>query len=49
MTPAEYAKMIGCSPQYIHKVLKDGKKEKLPGVKGVKKYSRFYVLIVKDL
>lgn len=45
MTPAEYAKLAGCSLQNITKHLRK-KKPKLPGVISIKKYSRFYLLEV---
>lgn len=48
ITPAKYAQIRGCSVQYIHKVLKDGDLHLLPEVLSVKKYSRFYVLVVLD-
>lgn len=48
ITPAQYAKYRGFSPQYVHKILKDGKLELMPEVQEIKKYSRFYVLVVPD-
>lgn len=46
ITPQAYAKIYGCSVQYIHRLLKEEKISLLPNVLSVKKYSRFYVLIV---
>ncbi len=48
ISPHQYAKWKGCKVQYIHKLLLDGKIDKLPFVKEVKKYSRFYTLKVPD-
>jgi len=44
ITPAQYAKAKGCRVQYILKLLSDGKSVK--HVMEVKKFSRFYVLVV---
>jgi hypothetical protein len=46
LTPAAYAKIKNCSTQNITKHLRAN--NKLDGVIRVKKYSRFYVLIVDN-
>jgi hypothetical protein len=46
ITPEQYAEWKGCTVQNITKHLRNGKFEFLPEVKGVKKYSRFYTLVV---
>lgn len=46
ITPAQYAELRGCKPQYIHKLLIDERIDLLPHVKEIKKFSRFYVLVV---
>lgn len=46
ITPLQYAKIIGFTPQYIHKLLKDGRMDMLPHIIEVKRYSRFYLLVV---
>jgi len=44
--PIQYAKWYGCHKSYIHKILQEGKISRLPFVKRVKRFSRFYTLIV---
>jgi hypothetical protein len=46
ISPAEYAKLSDCSPQYIHRLLLAGDKKKLPHIKEIKRFSRFYTLRV---
>jgi len=46
VTPLDYARWRGCTLQNITKHLRKGNLAKLPGVLMVKKYSRFYVLVV---
>lgn len=46
LTPKEYACLYKCSPTYIRKMLIDDKLDKLPNVIEIKRYSRFYLLIV---
>lgn len=46
ITPAQYAKWYGSTPQYIHKLLKDERFDLLPNILRVKRYGRFYVLEV---
>jgi hypothetical protein len=48
VTPLQYSKYLGCSVQYIHKLLLRGQIGKLPNVIEVKRYSRFYLLVVPD-
>lgn len=48
ITPASYAKLRGCKPQYIHKLLFDERIDLLPHVIEIKKFSRFYVLVVPN-
>lgn len=47
MTPKEYSKKRGVSPQYIHRLLVNEMVDLLPDIVEIKKYSRFYVLLVK--
>jgi len=46
ITPLQYSKYLGCSAQNVSKHLRNGKMEFLPDVISVKRYSRFYLLIV---
>lgn len=49
ITPADYAQLYGtrdAKPQYIQRLLKEG--TPLPFVKEVKKFGRFYILVVPD-
>lgn len=46
ISPGQYAKWKGCKVQYIHRLLLKEQLDKLPFVKSVKKYSRFYTLQV---
>jgi hypothetical protein len=46
LTPKNYANLYGCDPCYIRKILKQGDGNSLPFVKEVKRFSRFYVLVV---
>lgn len=48
ITPHQYAKYLGCSESNVSKHLRNGKMEHLPDVIEVKRYSRFYVLVVLD-
>lgn len=48
ITPQKYAEWYGCTPQYIHRLLKEERLDLLPQILRVKKYSRFYVLEVPD-
>jgi len=44
ITPLQYAKTVGCTLQNVTKHLRKG--NHLDGVVKVKKFSRFYVLVV---
>lgn len=44
--PKEYAKWYGCSLQYIGKCIRNG--VELPYVLSIKKWSRFYLLVVPE-
>lgn len=44
ITPKEYAAMYGCHVSYIQRMLKKGKIDKLPHIKKVRKFSRFFTL-----
>lgn len=46
VTPKEYSKWYGCSLQYIGKCVRAGKV--LPYVESIKKWSRFYLLVVPE-
>ena len=46
ITPLQYSKYLGCSFSNVTKHLRNGKFEYLPDVIKVKKYSRFYLLVV---
>lgn len=46
ITPEQYAKYLGCSLSNVTKHLRNNKLQYLPHVKEVKKYSRFYLLVV---
>jgi len=46
ITPSEYAEYLGCTLNNVTKHLRNGKYQYLPDVVKVKKYSRFYILIV---
>lgn len=46
ITPEQYASYKGCSVQYIHRLLKSRDMGKMPEIIEVKRYSRFYVLVV---
>lgn len=48
ITPHQYAKYLGCSKANVSKHLRNGKMEFLPDVIRVKKYSRFYLLVVSS-
>jgi len=44
MTPAEYASLRGITATAVHKAIRKG--HSLPGVRDIKEFSRFYVLVV---
>jgi hypothetical protein len=44
LSPQQYADLYGCTVQYIHRQLHNG--VSLPHVVDIKKFSRFYVLLV---
>jgi len=46
ITPTEYAKYLGCTSQNVSKHIRNNKLEYLPDVISIKKYSRFYLLVV---
>lgn len=46
ITPKQYADSVGCSVQYIHRLLSQD--EELSGVIKVVRYSRFYTLEVSN-
>jgi hypothetical protein len=46
ITPYQYARWYGCSPQYIHRLLLEENWQKLPKILEIKRYSRFYLLVV---
>ena len=46
ITPGQYAKKKGCAVQYIHRLVAAEALAKLPGVKRINKYGRFYTLEV---
>ncbi|MES2382814.1 MAG: hypothetical protein V4538_17335 [Bacteroidota bacterium] len=48
ITPKQYAEYLGCTTQNVSKHLRKGNMQFLPDVKSVKKYSRFYLLIVRE-
>jgi hypothetical protein len=48
ITPEEYAKWWGCHVSYIRRLLLNEQFDKLPNVRRVKKYGRFYVLEVPE-
>ncbi len=48
VSPATYAEWYGCSPQWIRWVLKNRTFADLPHVIEVRRYSRFYTLVVPD-
>lgn len=48
ITPLQYAQYLDCTVQNVHKHLLHGKMEFLPDVIEVKRYSRFYLLVVSD-
>jgi len=44
MTPAEYASLRRITATAVHKAIRKG--HALPGVRDIKEFSRFYVLVV---
>lgn len=46
ITPHQYAKYLKCTKANVSKHLRNNKMEYLPDVIKVKKYSRFYLLVV---
>ena len=46
ITPLQYATWYGCSLQYVTRLIRDNKS--LPEVLRIKKFSRFYLLEVRD-
>lgn len=48
ITPLQYANYLGCTSQNISKHIRNGKMEFLPDVVKIKRYSRFYLLVVSS-
>jgi len=48
ISPKQYAKWKGCEVQYIHRLLKEERWDRLPHIVSVKRYSRFYTLEVPN-
>lgn len=48
ITPLQYANYLGCTSQNVSKHLRNGKMQFLPHVIEVKRYSRFYLLVVSE-
>lgn len=46
ITPLAYSKYLGCTVANVSKHLRNNKMQFLPDVIEVKKYSRFYLLVV---
>lgn len=46
ITPTQYANYLGCTVANVSKHLRNNKMQFLPDVIEVKKYSRFYLLVV---
>jgi hypothetical protein len=48
VTAAEYAKYLGCTAQNVSKHVRNNNLHYLPDVIQIKRYSRFYLLVVPD-
>lgn len=48
ITPIQYAKYYGYHKSYVHRLLLKNEWDKLPDILDVKRYSRFYLLIVSE-
>lgn len=46
ITPLQYSKYLGCSVANVSKHLRKNNMQHLPDVIDVKRYSRFYLLVV---
>ena len=48
ITPIEYAEYKKCVPTYIHRLVQRKDFKRLPYVISIRKYSRFYLLLVPN-
>ncbi len=46
ISPIQYSRWMGVHKSYVHRLLKGGDISKMPFVRKIKKYSRFYTLEV---